>query len=241
MIYLFAATIFLSALLLFWIQLVMAKVLLPGLGGTPAVWNTCMLFFPMLLLAGYSHVLLITSRIGARKQAVLHGAILLLSCLYLPLLFARNAGPISETSNPALSLFVYLIGAIGLPVFLISTTSPLLQKWFTHVSTNDPYFLFAISNGGSLLALLSYPLFLERAFTLSRQNQIWIVMYVVFVILTLACMFVIWKSPPETEQVRKSSLPPLSIQRRLYWILLAFIPSSLLFGVTTYITTEIAP
>jgi len=242
MVYLFAATIFLSALLLFWIQLVMAKMLLPRLGGTPAVWNTCMLFFQVLLLAGYSYVLLITSRIGVRKQAVLHGAILLLSCLYLRLLFAGNTGSISETSNPALWLFVYLIGAIGLPVFLISTTSPLLQKWFTHVSANDPYFLFAVSNGGSLLALLSYPLFLERAFTLSRQNQIWIVMFVVFVMLTLACMFALWKSPQSgTEQVRKTGLTPLSIQRRLYWILLAFIPSSLLFGVTTYITTEIAP
>jgi hypothetical protein len=242
MVYLFAATIFLSALLLFWIQLVMAKMLLPRLGGTPAVWNTCMLFFQVLLLAGYSYVLLITSRIGVRKQAVLHGAILLLSCLYLPLMFAGKAGSISETSTPALSLFVYLIGAIGLQVFLISTTSPLLQKWFTHVSANDPYFLFAVSNGGSLLALLSYPLFLERAFTLSRQNQIWIVMYVVLLILILACIFVLWKSPKlGTEQVRKRGLPPLSIQRRLYWILLAFIPSSLLFGVTTYITTEIAP
>jgi len=215
MVYLFAATIFLSALLLFWIQLVMAKMLLPRLGGTPAVWNTCMLFFQVLLLAGYSYVLATTSRLGVRKQAVLHGVVLLLSCLYLPLLFAGNTGSISETSNPALWLFVYLIGAIGLPVFLISTTSPLLQKWFTHVSAGDPYFLFAVSNGGSLVALLSYPLFLERSFTLSRQNQIWIVMYVVFLLLTLACMIVLWKSShsgkaeqQEKEQVRKRGLPP---------------------------------
>lgn len=248
MVYLFAATIFLSALLLFWIQLVMAKMLLPRLGGTPAVWNTCMLFFQILLLAGYSYVVLITSRIGVRKQAILHGVILLLSCLYLPLALAGNTGSISETSNPALWLFVYLIGAIGCQVFLISTTGPLLQKWFTHVSANDPYFLFAVSNGGSLVALLSYPLFLERTFTLSRQNQIWIVMYVVFLILTVACMFVLWRSSHSrkveqlgAEQVRKRGMPPLSIRRRLYWILLAFIPSSLLFGVTTYITTEIAP
>ena len=254
MVYLFAATIFLSALLLFWIQLVMAKMLLPRLGGTPAVWNTCMLFFQVLLLAGYSYVLAATSRISIRKQAVLHGAILLLSCLYLPLAFAANPGSISETSNPALWLFAYLIGAIGLQVFLISTTSPLLQKWFTHVSTRDPYFLFAVSNGGSLVALLSYPLFLERAFTLSRQNQIWIAMYVVFLILTLACMFVLWKSshsgkseqPPSNSGgkplfLTSSFLRGSIFRQRLYWILLAFIPSSLLFGVTTYITTEIAP
>src|SRR5215208_7077566 len=152
MVFLFAATIFLSALLLFWIELVTAKMLLPRLGGTPAVWNTCMLFFQVLLLAGYSYVQVTTARIGIRKQLVLHGAILLLSCLYLPLSFARSPGSISETSHPALWLFVYLLGAIGLPVFVISTTSPLLQKWFTrtgHASANDPYFLFAVSNGGS--------------------------------------------------------------------------------------------
>jgi hypothetical protein len=244
MVFLFAATTFLSALLLFWIQLVMAKMLLPRLGGTPAVWNTCMLFFQVLLLAGYSYVLAVTSRIGFRKQVVLHVVVLLLSCLYLPLSFARNVGSLSDTSNPALSLFVYLLGAIGLPVFVISTTSPLLQKWFTRTvcpSANDPYFLFAVSNGGSLLALISYPFFLEPVFTLSRQNQLWVVMFVVFLFLSLGCMLVLWRTEHlEIEQVRKRGLPPL-LSKRLYWILLAFIPSSLLFGVTTYITTEIAP
>lgn len=142
MVFLFAATIFLSALLLFWIQVVMAKMLLPRLGGTPAVWNTCMLFFQVLLLAGYSYVLAITARIGVRKQAILHVSILLLSCLYLPLTLAGEL----DASNPASSLVVYLLAAVGLPVFVISTTSPLLQKWFTrtgHASANDPYFLFA--------------------------------------------------------------------------------------------------
>ncbi|HEU4837059.1 MAG TPA: fused MFS/spermidine synthase [Pyrinomonadaceae bacterium] len=225
----------------------MAKMLLPRLGGTPAVWNTCMLFFQVLLLAGYSYVLALTARIGARKQAILHVSILLLSCLYLPLTFAGKLGPMSDASNPALSLFVYLLGAIGLPVFVISTTSPLLQKWFTrtgHASAKDPYFLFAVSNSGSLLALLSYPLILEPQFTLSRQNQIWLVMYVVFLILSMGCLVVLWKSSQtEIEQVRKGGLAPLlgSWRKRLYWILLAFIPASLLFGVTTYITTEIAP
>jgi hypothetical protein len=257
-VFLFAATIFLSALLLFWIQLVMAKMLLPRMGGTPAVWNTCMLFFQVLLLAGYSYVLAITARIGVRKQAILHVSILLLSCLYLPLVFAGKLGSMSDAGNPALSLFVYLLGAIGLPVFVISTTSPLLQKWFTrtsHASAKDPYFLFAVSNGGSLLALLSYPLILEPQFMLSRQNQIWVVMYVVFLLLSFGCLFVLWKaSRSEIEPVRiesdrleltgsslTCSILGSSIRRRLYWILLAFIPSSLLFGVTTYITTEIAP
>lgn len=244
---LFATTIFLSALLLFWIQLVMAKMLLPRLGGTPAVWTTCMLFFQVVLLAGYSYVTFTTAWMGVRKQAVLHSLILLVSCLYLPLSFIGNLGSPSEGSNPALWLFAYLLTAIGLPVFLISTTSPLLQKWFTrtsHASANDPYFLFAVSNGGSLLALLSYPLFLEPAFTLSRQNRIWVVMYVAFLVLSVGCVLVLWKSS-RSEKVdpapRDDVTAPISLKRRLYWILLAFIPSSLLFGVTTYITTEIAP
>ena len=204
---LFATTIFLSALLLFWVQLVMAKMLLPRLGGTPAVWTTCMLFFQVLLLVGYSYVTFTTAWMGVRKQAVLHSLILLLSCLYLPLSFIGDLGSPSEGSNPALWLFAYLLTAIGLPVFLISTTSPLLQKWFTrtsHASANDPYFLFAVSNGGSLLALLSYPLFLEPTFTLSRQNRLWVVMYVVFLVLSLGCVLVLWKSSRREKVEREN-------------------------------------
>jgi len=245
MLLLFATTTFLSALLLFWVQLVMAKMLLPRLGGTPAVWNTCMLFFQVMLLAGYSYVLVTTARLGVRKQAVLHSGLLLLSLLFLPLNFVGNVGSISDRDNPALWLFGYLLSAIGLPVFLISTTSPLLQKWFTrtgHPSANDPYFLFAVSNGGSLLALLSYPLLLEPVFTLSRQNRLWVVGYVMFLILCLVCVFVLWKSSkPEIVLDVNTQKSPIPVKRRLYWILLAFIPSSLLFGVTSYITTEIAP
>lgn len=242
---LFAATIFLSALLLFWIQLTIAKLLLPRLGGTPAVWTTCMLFFQVLLLAGYAYVLGATSWIGVRKQAVLHSVLLLLSLLYLRQTLAGNVGSISEQSYPALWLFGYLLSAIGLPIFLISTTSPLLQKWFTrtgHQSANDPYFLFAISNAGSLLALISYPLLLEPLVTLSRQTQLWVVAYVVFVVLILGCVLVLWRTrAPVVKDAQATQTPPTSLKRRAWWILLAFIPSSLLFGVTTYVTTEIAP
>lgn len=246
MVPLFGSTMFLSALLLFWVQLVIAKMLLPRLGGTPAVWTTCMLFFQVLLLAGYSYVLASTAWIGTRKQAILHVCLLLASLLYLPLTFG-NLGSISERNYPALWLFGYLLAAIGLPIFLISTTSPLLQKWFTqtkHPSASDPYFFFAVSNGGSLLGLLSYPLVLEPTLSLSRQNQLWVAGYAAFLVLTLGCVLVLWKSLRAndlTPAVNDDSTTFVSPKRRLYWILLAFIPSSLLFGVTTYITTEIAP
>ena len=242
---LFGATMFLSALLLFWVQLIIAKMLLPRLGGTPAVWTTCMLFFQILLLAGYSYVLATDSWIGVRKQALLQVLLLILSLVYL--LFASgNFGSISERDNPALWLFAYLLTAIGLPVFLISTTSPLLQRWFTrtrHRSANDPYFLFAVSNAGSLLALVSYPVVLEPVLTLSRQNQLWLAMYAVFSVLSLGCVVVLWNSSRGETRLEVTDSEPAAIspKRRLYWILLAFIPSSLLFGVTTYITTEIAP
>jgi hypothetical protein len=244
--FLFATTIFLSALLLFWVQLIIAKLLLPRLGGTPAVWTTCMLFFQVLLLAGYAYVLVTTARMGPRKQAVLHVVLVLLAALYLPLTLVGKVVSISQQNNPALWLFAYLLTAIGLPIFLISTTSPLLQKWFTrtgHVSANDPYFLFAVSNAGSLLALISYPLLLEPNLKLSRQSQLWVTGYVVFLVLSVGCVLVLWKSSDSKslnndQTVQKSLIPR---KRRLYWILLAFIPSSLLFGVTSYITTEIAP
>ena len=137
---------FLSALLLFWIQLVIAKMLLPRLGGTPAVWTTCMLFFQVALLAGYSFVLMTTAWIGVRKQAVLQIILLLLSALYLPFTLAGDFGWLGARSNPALWLFVYLLSAIGLPIFVISTTSPLLQKWFSrtdHPSANALLWLLA--------------------------------------------------------------------------------------------------
>ncbi len=245
---LFGATIFLSALLLFWIQLVIAKMLLPRFGGTPAVWNTCMLFFQVLLLAGYSYVVATTTWISVRKQAVLHIGLLLLSSLYLPLTILKASGSIETQRNPALWLFGFLLSAIGLPIFLISTTSPLLQKWFTrtgHASANDPYFLFAVSNAGSLVGLLSYPLVLEPNLSLTIQNRLWVVAYVVFCVLTAGCVFVLWRSPRAAtvdEAVLEDSLRvDVSLKQRFYWVLLAFIPSSLLFGVTTYITTEIAP
>lgn len=245
---------FLSALLLFWIQLVIAKMLLPRLGGTPAVWNTCMLFFQVLLLAGYSYVLITTAWIGARMQAVLQSLFLLLSALYLPLAVAGDFGSVAARNNPAIWLFIYLLSAIGLPIFVISTTSPLLQKWFSrtdHPSANDPYFLFAVSNAGSLIGLVSYPFLLEPNLNLSVQNRLWVVLYAVFAVLSVGCVVVLWRKARVVESEESAVAESvgsesgaeshLSLKRRLNWVLLAFIPSSLLFGVTTYVTTEIAP
>ncbi|MCA1575790.1 MAG: fused MFS/spermidine synthase [Acidobacteria bacterium] len=208
-----------------------------------------MLFFQVVLLAGYSYVLMTTSWIGVRKQAVLQILLLLLSALYLPFTLAGDLASVGAQNNPALALFVYLLGAIGLPIFVISTTSPLLQKWFSrteHPSANDPYFLFAVSNTGSLIGLLSYPFLLEPSLKLSVQNRLWVVIYAVFAVLSLGCVVVLWRKarPAESEEslvVQGAEEAHISLKRRFYWVLFAFIPSSLLFGVTSYITTEIAP
>src|ERR1044072_6650744 len=202
---LFGATMFLSALLLFWVQLIIAKLLLPRVGGTPAVRTTCILFSQVLLLAGISYVLFTTAWIGPRRQVVLHVVVVLLSVLYLPLTLGGNVGSVSEQKYPALWLFASMFTAIGLPLFLISTTSPLLQKWFTltgHVSANDPYFLFAVSNAGSLLALISYPLLLEPNLKLSRQSQLWVVGYVAFLVLSVGCVLLAWKRSDNTDVVQ---------------------------------------
>ena len=210
------------------------------------MWNTCMLFFQVVLLAGYSYVLITTAWISARKQALLHISLLVLSALYLPFTLAGDFGSLAARNNPALWLFYYLLSAIGLPIFVISTISPLLQKWFTrtdHPLANDPYFLFAVSNAGSLIGLLGFPFLLEPSLNLSLQNRLWVVVYVVFSILSLGCVLVLWRAPRHlaVDNSLSAEESHISLRQRLYWVLLAFIPSSLLFGVTSYITTEIAP
>ena len=188
-----------------------------------------MLFFQVMLLAGYSYVLITTAWLGVRKQAVLQIGFLLLSALYLPFVLAGDFAAVASRTNPALWLFGYLLSAIGLPIFVISTTSPLLQKWFTrtsHPSASDPYFLFAVSNAGSLVGLLGYPFLLEPSLKLSVQNRLWVVVYVVYAVLSLGCARVLWRASRPREFVIEerdaavdspaANEPRLSLKRRLY-------------------------
>jgi hypothetical protein len=221
-----------------------AKMLLPLLGGTPAVWNTCMLFFQAVLLCGYAYALLV-SRWPLKRQLVVQLAMLALAFLSLPIgLSSAWVNSVPPTEDPSLWLLLCLGASVGLPFFIISSNSPLLQKWFSRTasdSANDPYFLYAASNAGSLLALLAYPVVLEPYFTLRTQSRIWTVGYAVLLLLVgIHCVFL-----RNTDQKRietQSVLPQekLSAGRRLRWLLLAFAPSSLMLGVTNYITTDIA-
>src|SRR5205809_962901 len=158
MIILLALTLFLSSSLLFLVQPMIAKMVLPMLGGTPAVWNTCMLFFQAILLVGYAYAHAITTWLKPRQQVYLHLLIALLPAIVLPIGLVKNWAPQGD-ANPIPWLLAILTVSVGLPFFVISTSAPLLQKWFAYTgdpSAKDPYFLYAASNLGSMIALIGY-------------------------------------------------------------------------------------
>jgi spermidine synthase len=241
---LFGLTIFISSALLFSVQPMIAKMLLPLLGGTPAVWNTCMLFFQAALLCGYAYALLV-SRWPLRRQLIVQLAVLAVAFVSLPIgLSASWVNSVPPTEDPSLWLLLCLGASVGLPFFIVSSNSPLLQKWFSRTATDsakDPYFLYAASNAGSLLALLAYPVLLEPYFTLRMQSRIWTILYAVLVaLIALHCLLL---RNTDAKRIEKQIVLPdekLTVRRRLRWLLLAFAPSSLMLGVTNYITTDIA-
>lgn len=245
----FATTLFTSALLLFWVQPMIARMLLPLLGGTPTVWNTCMVFFQAMLLAGYAYSHFVSRRLSLRAQAIVHFSLLLVTLAALPIALTESAvRSVPWQSNPFLWLIKTLFLLVGLPFFIVSTSGPLLQNWFSrtnHPSAKDPYFLYAASNLGSLIALLGYPLLVEPALRLQQQSGTWAGIYGVFMILFAGCALMVWRIPavassPAGSGVTPLPLAPLSWARRGRWILLSFVPSSLMLGVTTYLTTDIA-
>ncbi len=247
MLILYTVTIFLGALLLFLVQPMVGRMLLPLLGGAPAVWNTALVFYQAVLLAGYAYVHFTTRWLGVRRQAVLHFCLLLLASLALPIVVPRGWTPPSD-HNPVLWLLALLAVMVGLPFWAVSAMSPLLQRWFSagsHRDAADPYFLYAASNAGSLIALLAYPLFLEPYLRLSDQSRWWSVAYVVMAVLTTACGLWVWRTvqdkSPAAATRANVSIEPLTTGRRWRWVLLAFVPCSLMLSVTTYVTSEVAP
>ncbi|MBA3304608.1 MAG: hypothetical protein H0U25_01600, partial [Thermoleophilaceae bacterium] len=257
---LFSATLFLSAGLTFLIQPMFAKFVLPLFGSTPAVWNTSMLFFQTTLLAGYLYAHESTRRLGVRRQAALHLGVVLVPLLVLPV-GVPGGWILPAESNPVPWLLGLLAVAVGLPFFVVSTTAPLLQRWLAttdHPAAGDPYFLYRASNLGSVLGLLGYPLVVEPSMRLAQQGRLWSAGYGLLVVLVLACAAVVWRSPrgsevagaPEAAPAAASDAGPAAsegsaarptLSRRLRWVGLAFVPSSLMLGVTVAITTDIAP
>ena len=246
---LFALASFVGAGLLFLVQPMVAKMVLPLYGGSPAVWNTSVLFFQAVLLAGYGYSHLSTRRLGLRLQPRVHLATLVAPLAVLPIALPSWAPPRAGTPT-ALWLLGVLGVAVGLPFLVVSTTGPLLQRWFSvtgHPRARDPYFLYAAGNAGSLLALLGYPLVVERALSLGQQARLWTGGYVVFAVLIAACALQLSRrtsAPTRAPAPGPTDAAPPSERvawpRRARWVLLAFVPSSLMLGVTTYISTDLA-
>jgi len=305
---LFAVTLFVSAFILFLVQPIIGRLILPKLGGAPQVWNTCMVFFQSVLLAGYAYSHYVTTRLPFKRQLVVHALVILLPFLVL----LPFGGPFNVTSwvppagaNPIFSTLALLAFVVGLPFFAVSTSAPLLQKWFTrtdHPSAHDPYFLYSASNVGSLLALVAYPFLIEPLIGLSAQTWTWTWFYVIFVGAVFVCVAMLYQlpdtllkpvlagpelttadghvpapdsaspqtaikigtpqTPASTGFTKKKPFKPgqkpapvsapafdysqprsdhVTGWRRLRWILLAAIPTSLMLGVTTYISVDLSP
>jgi hypothetical protein len=255
-----SAGVFLSAGLVFLIQPLFARLLLPEFGGSPSVWNTCTVFFQTTLLLGYCYTWLSTKWLSPGKQIALHCSLLLLTLAQLPAGLRSLNADIASTS-PALRLLMLLTLSIGGPYFAVSTTTPLLQHWFSksrHKLARDPYFFYSISNCGSILGLLAYPFVVERLFDLDSQGLTWSIGYGTLVGLTILCGVLTWRElrsglieasddDLESARVGEESVPqikladrPMTKLRRLRWIVLALVPSAMMLAVTTRITTDVA-
>lgn len=244
MILLFTFTAFLSAALLFVLQPITGKMILPVLGGAPAVWNACLVFFQTGLLLGYLYAHLLTRWLAPRRQALIHAGVLLIPFAVLPVILpARVVDAVPFDHSPLPWLFGFLATGVALPFFAVASTAPLLQKWFAntnHPRAGDPYFLYAASNAGSVIGLLSYPVLIEPLLPLKRQNELWTLGYGALVAGLLVCAFMV-RSKSISAPARTDTAATPAWPRRLRWILLAAIPTSLMMGVTTYLTTDVSP
>lgn len=239
---LYALSLALSALLAFWIQPLFAKLVLPLYGGSSAVWTTAALFFQLTLLAGYAYAH-VAARLQLGAQLAIHAALIACALAALPIAVSSFS---ASADVPVLSLLAVLAASLGLPVFTLSATAPLLQHWFSrtgHPHAADPYFLYSASNAGSLLALIGYPLVLEPLLGLRQQTLAWSAACALFAGLVFACGAAVWSrsaSKLRGAQDEARPAPALAAGTRLRWMLLALAPSSLMLGVTQHITSEIA-
>ena len=236
----YAATIFLSSFLLFLVQPLIARLILPWFGGTAAVWTTCMLFFQTLLLAGYAYAHAAEARLRPRTQAIVHTALLALALATLPIAPAERWKPLG-TEEPISAILLLLAATVGLPYLLLASTSPLLQAWFARARSGaDPYRLFAVSNLASLLALIGYPLLVEPY--LGNRDQVlwWSVLFGAFAVI---CIGLAWsisgKSHTEKFEDRDECTPP-GRSDYLLWLALSATGSVLLLAVTNHVTQNVA-
>ena len=262
---LFTCTIFAGAVLLFWIQPLFTKMVLPLLGGSPLVWNTAMVFFQAMLLAGYAYAHGLSRWLGARAQLVVHAVVLGAAALALPIGIGAGWQPAAGTP-PAAWLMALLFASLGAPFFALAATAPLLQRWFSlggHPHAQDPYFLYAASNAGSVAVLLAFPFLLEPLLATGSQSVAWSFGFAMFALAIVACGATNWRAgsvaaqaghgiqpaavdssgPASTGQAETTASAPrggVSWRQRGVWLAYSAVPSALLLGVTAHISTDIA-
>jgi SAM-dependent methyltransferase len=242
---LFAVTVFASAALVFMVQPMVTKLVLPLLGGGPSIWNTAVAFFETALLAGYGYAHALQKVRSVKRQAVIHGVVLLLAALALPLRISEMLGE-PWPGRPALWLVSVLTVSLAAPFAVLSATAPLVQAWYARVAPpggRGPYSLYAASNLGSLIALLAYPVVIEPLATLRGQTLGWSVGYGAFMLLIAGLALVMSRLPEVTASSPAASAAPaapIAMRHRLTWVGLAAVPSSLMLGVTTHLTTDVA-
>jgi hypothetical protein len=244
---LYAGTIFLSAFLLFLVEPIAGKHLLPWFGGSSSVWATSLLFFTAMLFTGYLYVYLLTS-LGGKRQAAIHACVVAIVSLMalIALFFWHSIYPplmwVEGSTQPALDVLIALSIAIGGPYFLLSTTGPLLQYWYGTSAHKEPYKLYALSNAGSFLALLSYPLVIEPFSPLHVQEGVWIIFFFLYVAVSAVIvvkLFRVRHFAQRAPAIEGEARSPIGL--RLFWVACAALPSFLLVASTTEITQVIAP
>ena len=243
---LFTLTIFLGAVLVFGVQPIAARMLLPSFGGSPAVWSATSVFFQVALLLGYGYSFVVTRSFSPQRQPLVHLVALAAPLAFLPLSLPLLTG---SGTDPAFTVIGLLAVGLGVPFTIASTTGPLLQRWFSytgHPSGHDPYFLYAASNAGSLLVLLSYPFLIEPRLDLGAQSAAWSIGYVAFAVLSGACAAAVIRRRPadapadsDSPRAMADALRPTWLTRGR-WVVLAAVPSALSLGATAYISTDIA-
>ena len=242
--WLYAATIVLSAFLLFQVQPLMGKYILPWFGGAPAVWTTCMLFFQTMLLAGYAYAHLARTWLGERGQALGHMAVLAAALLLLPIEPSATWKP-EGGADPTWRILAVLATGVGLPYFALAATSPLVQAWFSVAKpAASPYRLYALSNAGSLLALATYPLVVEPALRLRTQTGVWSALFAAFAVLCAGCALRAWRRGPAPEPATApatdgEAAPRPGLMVKLLWLALPACGSVMLLAVTNQMCADV--
>ncbi|MFT5294861.1 MAG: hypothetical protein ACI9YH_000871, partial [Colwellia sp.] len=243
---LYLAIIFLSAFLLFQVQPLIAKLILPYFGGGAAVWTACLLFFQAFLLLGYFYAHCLTQIKSVKKQLGIHLCLLIFSVIFLPI-GIQTWDPFSETNSPLQNILMLLTVSIGLPYFMLSSTGPLIQRWLTYIEVGKlPYQLYSLSNVGSLLALVSFPFVFEPLLTISQQSLYWTIGYVSYALLIVALL---WKMSTLTLNIQDNKIKERNIKKtknklildQFLWIALAMVGVIILVATTNAMTQNIPP